>query len=289
MSAGPNGLAAVGITFFDSMVKAAYHQKSMLRSTVYNKVNMGADTFKFPTVGRGVTAQHTPHQLITPMGIQFGFKTATPTDYVGAEYSNIFDQAKTNVQEEKELAGAIANAVERRDDQEIIAACVAATMASGHTVTTNEGGSDTALNAKKIRAAARVLDDKGVPEDGRCFVQSVKGKERLMDETSVTSTDFVATQALATGQLKEWMGFTFKWIAHGAGVRPEGGLPIASNVRDGFAYHRDAIGYGILIEGTVRKDYIAERLSWLIAQPFSAGGVVRDLDGIVKVQATEAA
>lgn len=287
MSAGANGLAAVGIQFFDSMVKNAYSQRGLLRQTVYNKKNLGADTFKFPTVSRGQTSQHTPHQLVTPMGVTYGFATATPVDYVGADYTNIFDQAKTNVAEEEALANVIADAVGRRDDQVIIDGFVAATMLSGHTLNTDVGGTGTGLNAKKIRSAARVLDDKGVPEDGRYFAGSSRGKETLLEETPVTSKDFTSVEALVTNKLATWMGFEFKWLAHGAGVRPEGGLPIATSVRNSYAYHRDSVGYGILLEKAVTKDWIAERRSWLIAQDFSAGAVVRDRDGVVLVQSTE--
>lgn len=287
MSAGANGLTAAQITFFDSQVKAAYSQPGMLSRCAYVKRNMGAGTWKYPTVSRGQAKVHTPYSEIVPMGVTYTQVTAVPEKYVASDYTSIFDAAETNISEQAQLAGIIAAAIGRREDQILIDIWNATTMLTGHTVDTNVGGSGTGMNLDKARRAARALDDKGVPEDGRHMVLAAQAKEQLLGLTPVISSDFANVKALVTGQVKELMGFEWNFLAHGAGARPEGGLTVASSVRDGFAVHVDATGLGVVMAGKTTVDWIPQRRCWLTAQDYEAGAAVRDRDGVVKVQSTE--
>ena len=64
---------------------------------------------------------------VIPMNIGHEIVNAKLSDWNAPEYTDIFDQAKTNINERKELAETIAGAITRREDQQLIDALDAAT------------------------------------------------------------------------------------------------------------------------------------------------------------------
>ena len=68
----------------------------------------------------------------------------------------------------------------------------------------------------------------------------------------------------------------------------DGGLPKAAAIRDGFAWHESALGYANGIEITTKVDWSTDKDSWKSTGYLKAGCVIRDIDGMVKYQATEA-
>ena len=75
------------------------------------------------------------------------------------------------------------------------------------------------------------------------------------------------------------MGFTFNFIE----TRDEGGLTIAANLVDSWAYHRASVGVAQGFENKTAIDWIPDRTSWLSNGMLKAGSVVRDSGGLVKV------
>jgi hypothetical protein len=115
---------------------------------------------------------------------------------------------------------------------------------------------------------------------------SAAGLEGLLGETPVTSTDYNSVKALVNGELDTFVGFKFEVIE----TRAEGGLPISGGlVRDGFAFHKDALGLAIGMDISTKIDWIAQKKSWLSAGQMKSGAIARDTTGIVKVQSTEVA
>jgi hypothetical protein len=202
------------------------------------------------------------------------------SDFIAAEYSDIFSQAKVNFDERRELVQVVGNAIGRRMDQITIDALNAA---SGHTdVGTNVGGSATNMNLAKLLAAKKALDAKNVPAEGRCMLIHANGLSALLDETELTSSDFATVKALAQGEINSFLGFKFIML----GDRDEGGLPLPST-RTNFAFHRDSVGLGVSIAQKTEINYVAEKTSFLVSSMFSAGAIAIDAEGIVKIAATE--
>lgn len=182
-------LENAAIAQFDAEVKAAYQAGGKLRMTVKNRTGVVGSTYRFPKIGKGMATKRTgPSTNVVPMNVAHTNATATLEDWVAPEYTDIFNQAKTNVDERRELAGVIAGAINRRMDQIIIAAADAA--ATTLTVGTNVGGNGTDLNPAKIRRASKLLSDQGVPEEDRTFVGSYSGREALLGNTEATSADY---------------------------------------------------------------------------------------------------
>lgn len=276
-------LSAVASTQFDDMVKQAFQASGKLRNYVTIRNNVVGDTYKFRAMGKGLATQRTaPSSDTIPMDIAHSLITCTLSDWDADEYTDIFNSKEVNFDEMSELAGAITKALGRRLDQLIIDACVNAGSYAG-TVGTDIGGATTGMNMSKLRKAKRYLDDQGVPMDGRIMMISAAGLESLLGETPVTSSDYNSVKALVNGELDTFVGFKFETIE----TRAEGGLPIATNLRDGFAFHKDAIGLAIGMDISTKVDWIPQKKSWLSAGQMKAGAVARDVYGIVKVQSTE--
>jgi len=202
------------------------------------------------------------------------------SDYIAAEYSDIFHQAKVNFDERRELVQVVGNAIGRRMDQLVIDALNSASSPS--TVGTDIGGVGTNLNLAKLLAAKKALDAKNVPAEGRCIVIHANGLSALLDETELTSADFATTRALARGEIDTFLGFKFITL----GDRDEGGLPLPST-RTSFAFHRDAVGMGVGMGQKSEINYVPEKTSFLVSSMFSAGAIAIDDEGIVKISSTE--
>lgn len=270
------------VTLFDAEVKQAYQARAVLVPAVRQRRGVEGSTVKFPKVGKGVATPRITQSDVTPMNVGFSNVTCTLQDWNAAEYSDIFSQAKVNFDERNELVQVVANAIGRRQDQLILDAL----NASSTTLTVGDdiGGSDSNMNVAKLREAKKLLDKNNVPFDNRHIIVHANSLASLLAETSVTSADFNTVRALVAGELNTFLGFTF----HVLGDRSEGGLPLSTNARTCFAFHRDAIGYAEGIAPRTEINYIPEKTSWLVNAVFSAGAVAIDDEGIVKITTNEA-
>jgi hypothetical protein len=229
-------LSTAFVTLFDAEVKQAYQGQAQLRPAVRVRSGVEGSTYKFPKIGKGVAQVRIPQTDVTPLNVTYGSVTATLSDYIAAEYSDIFMQAKVNFDERAELVKVVSGAIGRRQDQLIIDALVASSTAN--TVASSVGGASTNLNLDKLLAAKKALDAKNVPMDNRHIFIHANNLSGLLGETKVTSSDFNSIKALVNGELNTFLGFNF----HTIGDRDEGGLPISSGDRKVYAFHRDAIG-----------------------------------------------
>jgi len=267
-------LSSVAVTEFDSMVKQAYQGMGVLKPTVTLRNNVVADTYKFRKMGKGLANQKSTADLVTPMDVSHSLSTATLANWNAPEYTDIFDQAEVNFDEKQELAEAIAGALGRRSDQIIIDAMDAGTPdATDITVATN-------LKVANLISAKVSLKDQGVGDAELFFVASALGLGGLLNDTSLTSEDFAVVKALVNGTVNSFMGFTFNFIE----TRTEGGLTVAANIVDSYAYHKAAVGCAQGFENKTSIDWVPERTAWLSNGMLKAGAVVRDTGGYVKVQ-----
>lgn len=274
-------LSTAFVTLFDAEVKQAYQAQAVLRGAIRVRSGVEGSSYKFPKIGKGVAQVRIPQTDVAPLNVSYSQVTATLADYIAAEYSDIFMQAKVNFDERRELVQVVSNAIGRRQDQLILDALINSSTAN--TVASSIGGSNTNLNVAKLRAAAEQLNTKNVPMDNRHIVIHASSLSSLLGETSVTSSDFNTVKALVQGDINTFLGFTF----HVLGDREEGGLPIASGDRKVFAFHRDAVGMAEGIAPKTEINYIPEKTSFLVASMFSAGAVAIDAEGIVQITCDE--
>ena len=272
------------VTLFDAEVKQAYQGKAMLVGAVRQRRGVEGSTVKFPKVGKGVATARVSQTDVTPMNVGFSTVTCTMSDFNAAEYSDIFSQQKVNFDERSELVQVVGNAIGRRQDQLILDAFTAASGTG--TVANSIGGANTNMNISKLREAAKILNTKNVPSEGRHIIIHANSLAAMLEQTSVTSSDFNTVKALVQGEINQYMGFTF----HVLGDRTEGGLILdGSNDRVLFAFHKDAVGYAEGIAPKTEINYIPEKTSYLVNALFSAGSVAIDVEGIVKITARDTA
>lgn len=277
-------LSTAFVTLFDAEVKQAYQAEAMLRGAVRVRSGVEGSTYKFPKIGKGVAQVRVPQTDVTPLNVTYGQVTVTLADYIAAEYSDIFMQAKVNFDERRELVQVVSKAIGRRQDQIILDALAASSTSL--TVSNDIGGTDTNMNVAKLRDAKKKLDAGNVPANDRHIIIHANSLASMLSETSVTSSDFNTVKALVAGEINTFLGFTF----HVMGDRAEGGLPIdGSSDRTIYAFHKDAIGMAEGIAPKTEINYVPEKTSFLIASMFSAGAVAIDDEGIVKITARDTA
>ncbi len=268
------------VTLFDQEVKQAYQGEALLRGTMRTRTGVQGNTVKFPKIGKGVATIRVPQTDVTPMSVTYSQVTATMSDFIAAEYSDIFHQSHINFDERRELVQVVSKAIARRMDQLCIDALDAA--ASPSTVATTVGGSGSNMNVEKLRAAAKALNEKNVPAEGRHLLMHSSQLDALLGETEVTSSDFAVVKALTRGEVNSFMGFNIITM----GDRDEGGVPKPST-RTCFAWHESSMGYAESMAQKSEVNYIPEKTSFLVSSMFSAGSVAIDDDGIVKISCTE--
>lgn len=274
------GISNAFVQLFDAEVKQAYQASRMLAGATRERNNVEGSVVKFPKIGKGTATVRVPQTDVTPLNVTYSQVSATMEDYIAAEYSDIFHQAKVNFDERRELVQVVGNAIGRRMDQLVIDALNSASSPS--TVGTDIGGTGTNLNLAKLLAAKKALDANNVPAEGRMMVIHANGLSALLDETELTSSDFATVKALSAGEINTFLGFRFIML----GDRDEGGLPLPST-RTSFAFHRDAVGLGISMNQKSEINYVPEKTSFLVSSMFSAGAVAIDDEGIVKISSTE--
>lgn len=267
---------------YDEDVKLAYQGSGVLRATVTLKSGVKAQTHFFRKFGSNVALQHSSAELITPADTQHTKISCALSNWRVGDYTDLFDQAESTIDERALLAQTDAKAIGRREDQLIIDAIDAASSLAG-TVDEDLGGTNSPLNATKIRRAKAKLFARQVSQTDHYFLMNAAGMEGLLAETEVTSSDYQTVKMLVDGSLadKKAFGFSFVVIEN----RVEGGLPsISTNIQQCFAYDKAAVGLATAIEPQGMVDWIPERASYLSQCLYKGGAAVIDSLGIVEVQ-----
>ena len=273
------------VTLFDAEVKQAYQGESSLLGCVRLRQGVQGNTYKFPKLGKGSATARIPQTDVTPLNVTYSQVTATMSDYNAAEYSDIFHQAKVNFDERQELVQVVSKAIGRRMDQLILDGLDAASSPSTVAKTVVTSGSATAsnLNVGKLIAAKKALDANNVPFDDRHIIVHANNLSGLLGDERAISGDFATVKALVAGEINTFLGFRFYVI----GDRDEGGLPLSTNDRTCFAFHRASIGMAVNMNQKTEINYVPEKTSFLVNSMFSAGAVAIDDEGIVKITCDE--
>ena len=192
---------------------------SLLRDAVRNESVVGKDAY-FDQIGK-VTAQlkvsrhsDTP-QIDTP----HSRRRCSLADYEFADLIDQQDKVRLLIDPTSSYAKAAAYAMGRAMDDVIIAAALgsantgvsggtAVALPAGNIVAANTGG--TGMNIAKLAAAKQILDAGDVdPSIKRHIVVSPAEIADLLNNTTVTSSDFNTIKALVQGEIDSFMGFKF--------------------------------------------------------------------------------
>lgn len=261
--------------FFDSEVKRAYGDSSVLQDKVYTRGNIVGKRVAFRKKGKGMATRHIPGADVTAMNVNYDQVWCDLEDWEAYDYVDKFDAKKINFNEVTELAEVAADCLGLRIDQIIIDK-----MAAGYDATKMKvGTTNTALTVATLRKAVKKLNGNGVPSSERYFAHTAQQLDDLLGTTEATSKDYNSVQALVDGELKRFLGLTFVMIAE----RDEGGLPVSGNDVTGFVWHKRAVGFSKAQDLETSMDWIPEKRSYLVGGDFSAGATVIDDRGVVAV------
>ena len=277
-------LTDAAVIAFDNEVKHEYQGFGKLRNTVAIRTGVVGESYKFTRMGRGIANQKASQADVTPMNVEHNRQTATMQNWNAPEYTDIFDAAEVNFDERQELAQTIAKAISRREDQLVIDA-----MAAVSFVSTNDLDADTGLlidvsasanfGLAMLRSARKHYQDLEIDGGTQHIALKADALQQLLEDTSVTSSDFNTVQALVQGDLDTYMGFKF----HIIGTREEGGLPGVTGDEIAFAWDMPSVGLAIGIDLKTMIDWAPIKTSWLANGIYKAGSVAREPQGIVKM------
>lgn len=262
------------IELYEAEVKAAYQREgSMLRQTVRQRTQVGAERIYFPKLGKGVATTKARHADVVPMDLDHSRVFADMEDAYAPEYIDELDQAKINWSLRADYARASAWALGRRTDEQIITALDTATNVLSAATLDSAGAG--ALTLPVVTGVSQDLTTRDVPMDMmRYAVVDPETLNELLQIEGATSSDFTTQKLLTTGREPAfWMGFN--WIVHT-------GLPAGIK---GFFYHMPSIGHGICRDVTTEVNYVPEKVAWLVNSYMSMGAVVIDDDGLVELTA----
>jgi len=235
---------------------------SLLRDAVRNESVTGKDAY-FDQIGK-VTAQlkvsrhsDTP-QIDTP----HSRRRVSLADYEFADLIDQQDKVRLLIDPTSSYAKAAAYAMGRAMDDVIIAAALgtantgvsggtAVPLPAGNILAVGTGGANT-MNIAKLAAAKQILDAGDVdPSIKRHIIVSPTEIQDLLNNTTVTSSDFNTVKALVQGEIDSFMGFKF----HVSNRLVDNG---ASNTQC-IAFAEDGILLGVGKDVTARIDERADK------------------------------
>lgn len=266
------------VSEFSTDVKHAYQSMgSGLLNAVRLRNDVTGSTYRFHKMGKGLASARIPQSDVVPMNVTNSNATATLSDWIAAEYTDVYDIEKMSYDERDELVKTVGGAIARRAEQLVIDALDSG--ANSTQVIENFGATAAGLTVPKLRRAKKLLDAAGAPKEDRYFLHDATALEQLLGSTQATSADFNTVRALVSGELDSFVGFKFI----GFEDRTEGGIATTTNVTKNFAFHKDAIGLAVGLDMKTEMNYIPEKTSWLINGMYSAGAVGIDDEGIYEV------
>ena len=231
---------------------------SLLRDAVRSETMVGKNAF-FDQVGKATAVKRTTRHGDTPqIDTPHARRRMSLVDYEYADLIDDQDKVRMPIDPTSTYAQAAASAMGRAMDDEIIAAATgtAFTGETGSTSTTLPAGQQIAhgsadLTLAKLITAKKTLDLASVdPSIPRYIAVGPNQIEALLNNTTVTSSDFNTVKALVQGEIDTFLGFKFIVTNR---------LALASNIRTCFAWAEDGLALGIGKDVTARIDERADK------------------------------
>jgi len=269
-----NTISTAFITEYDSDVHVAYQQfGSKLANTIRRKILQPGQTVSFKTYGKGTATDKAKNGDVVPMNPVHANVTATATDKYAPEYIDNLDELQTNSDERMLAARSGAGALGREVDSRITTVMDATTKIA-------IAAASSGLSKYKLLTAISDLNAYDVPDDGDrwCALGAIQWEE-FINITQVSSRDYVNDLNWTKGtQVIRWRGIN--WFFHS-------NLPLSTNTRSCFLYHRTAVG--IAENQTIKTmiDWVPQKAAYLVDSMMSCGAVLIDEEGIVKIACDE--
>ena len=231
---------------------------SLLRDAVRSETMVGKNAF-FDQVGKATAVKRTTRHGDTPqIDTPHARRRMSLVDYEYADLIDDQDKVRMLIDPTSTYAQAAASAMGRAMDDEIIAAATgtAFTGETGSTSTTLPAGQQIAhgsadLTLAKLITAKKTLDLASVdPSIPRYIAVGPNQIEALLNNTTVTSSDFNTVKALVQGEIDTFLGFKFIVTNR---------LAVASSIRTCFAWAEDGLALGIGKDVTARIDERADK------------------------------
>jgi hypothetical protein len=233
---------------------------SLLRNAVDVETVNGEKAF-FDQVGSAAAQLRTTRHADTPLiDTPHSRRMLTLADYEYADLIDDQDKVRLLVDPTSTYARAAAAAMGRAMDDVVIAAAFAdaATGKDGSTTTAFDTANNqiaagaTGLTLGKLIEAKEILDSGDVdPSIPRYIAVSPKQVTDLLNNTTVTSSDYNTVKALAMGEINSFVGFQFI-VTNRLGVD-------GASARRVIAWAADGIKLGIGKEPTARIDERADK------------------------------
>ena len=260
----------------------------------------------FPVMGRTVAAYHTPGAEILGSDVNHNEKVITINDLlVSSAFLSNLEEAKNHWDVRSSYSTEIGRALAFQKDKHVLqtigqAAQASASVTGGDagTVLTNTAiASATAATSANgfidsLFDAAKTLDDKYVPSEGRiCFLKP-EMYYKLANATNAVNVDFSggANGGVASGRVLQIAGIKLIAVPHfvtsnittalpDAGSATQGGSkPQAVNLTayEGLVCHPSAVGTVKLMDLATEMDYDIRRQGTLMVAKYAMGhGVLR--------------
>lgn len=235
---------------------------SLLRDAVRNESVTGKDAY-FDQIGKVTAVLKTSRHSDTPqIDTPHSRRRVSLADYEFADLIDQQDKVRLLIDPTSSYAKAAAYAMGRAMDDVIIAAALGTAntgvsggtpiaLPAGNIVAVGTGGANS-MNIAKLAAAKQILDAGDVdPSIKRHIIVSPTEIQDLLNNTTVTSSDFNTVKALVQGEIDSFMGFKF----HVSNRLVDNG---ASNTQC-IAFAEDGILLGVGKDVTARIDERADK------------------------------
>lgn len=302
--------------FKSEIVRLFQEEAGGLRGTVRTRTIVGKSDHWERLGGLELTAVTTRHQATPYTPGTFSRRRVNLSDYGGSERLDQLDEVRLMINPKNEHTQNLLRAWQRTIARTITDAVDGNALSVSSTETTStvalpasqtiaNGG--TGMTMAKLRQAQRILDNAGVPRDGRRHILvSAYALEDLMADTQFTSADYNSMRALMDGgagliNSGTFMGLQWHMISDaipddssvtGASVAVPTSpiLPKSGNIRTCFVYHQDAIGLTFAKEATAEVDRRPDLMNLWQVMVQGSLGAVRILDaGVVTIDIDESA
>jgi hypothetical protein len=259
------------ITQWAAEAKHAFGQtSSYLRDSVRVR-RENALTMSWHKIGTGTaTLDLAAHTDLTSMDPTHSVVSMTMGTIHSAIQFRDLDQAMTNLDLKREYTQEVARATNLALDTKIKTAL----HATGNTVTA------AALTAANIISIGKQLNSNNVPMGDRTLVISNGGLEDILNDSKLTSRDYVEDKLLTTGFAKNVLGFDIILV-------PDTLLTAGSSTRWCYAYHKSAVGLGFSQDYTFDVERLPKSDEWQIMAKMAAGAVIIDDAGVCKFEVAD--
>ncbi len=261
---------------FEREVHESYQrQGSKLRNTVRVSSSVNGSTAVFQKIGKGTASTKSTHGMVPVMNLDHTNIEVTLQDYYAGDWVDRLEELKSNINERQVIASAGAYALGRKTDELIINALA---TASTHVI----ADGNTGLTKAKILSAFETFGANDVPDDSQRFaVVGWKQWSELLNLEEFVNADYIGKDALPFAtitQAKMWLGTV--WIPHS-------GLPVSSDIRSCFWYHKTAVGHASASDIQTDITWHGDRASHFVNNMMSQGAGLIDQAGIITINCDE--